>query len=86
MLLEAVRSVATVLGDRTTAAEMMCGNAAYAEARARMGKPCTSAVSSKAPVVGSAAAGSTEVAKLPNGGQQYTDPYIRSRLALPPLK
>ena len=42
MLLEQVRTVAAVLGDKEIAAEMMCEVKAYAEARARVGKPCGS--------------------------------------------
>lgn len=40
MLLEQVRTVSAVLGDRETAAEMMCEVKAYAAARERAGKPC----------------------------------------------
>lgn len=40
MLLEQVRTVAAVIGDREIAAEMMCDVKAYAAARARAGKPC----------------------------------------------
>lgn len=40
MLLEQVRTVATVIGDKEIAAEMMCDVKAYAAARARAGKPC----------------------------------------------
>lgn len=43
MLLEQVRTVASVIGDREIAAEMMCEVKAYKEARARAGKPCGSA-------------------------------------------
>lgn len=42
MLLEQVRTVASVIGDREIAAEMMCDVKAYAAARARAGKPCGS--------------------------------------------
>ncbi len=39
-LLEQIRATASVLGDRATAAEMMCEIPAYKAARARAGKPC----------------------------------------------
>jgi hypothetical protein len=39
-LLEQVRSVATVLNDKQTAAEMMCEVPSYRAARQRLGKPC----------------------------------------------
>lgn len=45
VLLEQVRTTAAVLGDRATAAEMMCGLAAYRAARERQGKPCQKATS-----------------------------------------
>lgn len=40
-LLEQIRATASVLGDRATAAEMMCEIPAYKAARARAGKPCS---------------------------------------------
>lgn len=40
MKLEQVRVVSTVLNDARTAAQMMCGIPAYAEAREAMGMPC----------------------------------------------
>lgn len=42
MLLEQVRTVASVIGDKEIAAEMMCDVKSYAAARARAGKPCGS--------------------------------------------
>jgi hypothetical protein len=70
VLLEQVRATAAVLGDRVTAAEMMCDVKAYREARARTGKPCkgdeakrAEAVLEDRPVVASA------------------DPYIAARIA-----
>ena len=100
--LEQVRTTATVLGDQTTAAEMMCAQIPkYREARQRAGKPCAeqqqaAAAPVAAPVVASAAptvASAPAVAenqpaeKLnPNGTPMYTDPIIRARLGLPPLK
>lgn len=48
VLLEQVRTTATVLGDRATAAEMMCGLAAYRAARERQGKPCQKTASAAA--------------------------------------
>lgn len=47
-VLEQIRATATVLGDRATASEMMCGVTAYKEARARTGKPCGGAPASPA--------------------------------------
>src|SRR3546814_1073402 len=51
MLLEQVRTVAAVLGDKVVAYEMMCEVEAYAAARARAGNPCGGA----APAVASSA-------------------------------
>lgn len=70
MLLEQVRTVSIVLNDPILAAEMMCGMDAYREARIRIGKPCISTKSSEAA----------------QPKPEYTDPIIRSRLGLPPLK
>lgn len=81
VLLEQVRTVAAVLGDRETAAEMLMGIPAYAEARARLS---AKRQGSQAPV---------KVAEIPVGAGvanlariEYTDPIIRARLGLPPLK
>lgn len=77
--LEQVRTVAAVIGDRESAAEMMCGiSEAYREARATTGKPC----GSRANLGKSTAVASTgTVAKI-----EYTDPIVRARIGLPPLK
>lgn len=40
MRLEQIRTVAAVLGDKETAAQMMCSVPAYREAREATGKPC----------------------------------------------
>jgi hypothetical protein len=50
MLLEQVRIVATVIGDETTAAEMMCDVPAYRAARQRVGNPCTAVRADSEPV------------------------------------
>jgi hypothetical protein len=82
MLLEQVRTTAAVLGDKETAAEMMCSVDAYREARARTGKPCG----------GQAPSTTSSSDKLPKAEPQkvasaeYTDPIVRSRLGLAPLK
>jgi hypothetical protein len=76
VLLEQVRTVATGLKDRATAQEMMCGAIAYREARMRMGKPCKG-WDKKAPKGKKASTGNKP---------EYTDPYIRARLGLPPLR
>lgn len=76
ILLEQVRAVASILGDKETAAEMMMAIPAYAEARERLGSKRLSqspAVPEQAPV---------KVVKAP----EYTDPIVRARLNLPPLK
>lgn len=70
MLLEQVRTVAVILQDGNTAEEMMCGLDSYREARARLHKPCKSA---------------KKVASV-EPKPEYTDPIVRSRLGLPPLK
>lgn len=77
--LEQVRTVAAVIGDRESAAEMMCGiSEAYREARATIGKPCGSRANlGKAQVIAAAPQMKPE---------QYQDPIIRARLGLPPLK
>jgi hypothetical protein len=69
MLLEQVRTVAVVLKDDMTAAEMMCAVDAYREARIRAGNPCKQ--------LPNTAKNSKQ--------EQYTDPIIRARLGLPPL-
>jgi len=60
VLLEQVRATATVLGDRATAAEMLCEVPAYKAARARAGKPCGGTSAAVAtPVLSAKAAPST---------------------------
>ena len=80
MLLEQVRSVAAVLGDKETAAEMMCGVDSYREARARTGKPC----GGKAPA--STASTTYDPIMTAANKPEETDPIKRYRLGLPPLK
>jgi len=85
MLLEQVRTVAAVIGDRETAQEMMCEVKAYAAARARTGHPCGGAVAPK-----TSASEATSPAKptkvAANSRYDGTDPIVRARLGLPPLK
>lgn len=78
--LEQVRTVATILGQKDVAAEMMKGlSPAYAEALQRMGR-------APAPIkVGETLDAKPVYALTPNG-VQYTDPIVRARLGLPPLK
>lgn len=66
MLLEQVRTVAAVIGDKEIAAEMMCDVKAYAAARARAGKPCGSVAtaSAPAPIVAQAPVSSLHAPKL----------------------
>lgn len=73
MLLEQVRTVSVILGQKEVAQEMMMAVPAYAEAVARM-KGVKSTAGSDVKSV------STQ-AKV-----EYNDPIIRSRLGLPPLK
>lgn len=79
MFLEKVRTVAVAMNDLSTAAEMMCGDEQYREARARTGHPCgsTAALASSAPV--------NYTPQQERSGIVYTDPIIRARLGLPPL-
>jgi hypothetical protein len=84
MLLEQVRTVAAVLGDKEVAAEMMCEVKAYAAARARAGKPCgVTKTAAAAPQQVVATREPTEAEKK----ARYTgsDPIVRARLGLPPL-
>lgn len=81
MLLEQVRTVASVIGDRETAQEMMCDVPAYAAARSRTGKPCAGEV--KPALTATVARPATKA----EAAAQYTgnDPIVRKRLGLPPL-
>ena len=80
MQLEQVRTAAAVLGDRETAAEMMCGvSDAYREARSRTGKPCGGAVKVGAGVEG------VYTPAIASVKPEETDPIKRFRLGLPPL-
>lgn len=78
VLLEQIRATATVLGDRATAAEMMCDLPSYKAARARAGKPCGGAPATKAEGVGLA----TPVAVAKPAGCSYTgnDPLVIARV------
>ncbi len=73
MLLEQVRTVSVILGQKEVAQEMMMAIPAYAEAVARMKGVKATAGTDLKPVSVQAKA-------------EYTDPIIRSRLGLPPLK
>lgn len=73
MLLEQVRTVSVILGQKEVAQEMMMAVPAYAEAVARMKGVKATAGTDVKPVSVQAKA-------------EYTDPIIRSRLGLPPLK
>lgn len=75
VLLEQVRATATVLGDRATAAEMMCSLPAYKEARARSGKPC----GTPAPAAKPAASASAPAPAV--SGYTGNDPFVLKRLA-----
>jgi hypothetical protein len=78
--LEQVRTVATILGQKDVAAEMMKGlSPAYAEALQRMGRVPASAK------VGETISG-TPVYTVTAASSDFTDPIIRARLGLPPLK
>ena len=81
MLLEQVRTVAAVIGDRETAQEMMCDVAAYANARARTGKPCAGDVKPFLTATVTQPATKAEAA----AGYAGNDPIVRKRLGLPPL-
>lgn len=77
--LEQVRTAAAVLGDRETAAEMMCGiSDAYREARTRSGKPCGSSVKMGAGV-------ENVQPQQASVKPEEMDPIKRFRLGLPPL-
>lgn len=82
MLLEQVRTTASVIGDKETAAEMMCSVKAYADARARLGHPC----GSQAPATTSSVTLPTaEATKVASNDYAGGDPIVRARLGLPPL-
>lgn len=77
VLLEQIRATATVLGDRATAAEMMCDLPSYKAARARAGKPCGQPATPAAkPAVSASAPAPTAVS-----GYTGNDPYVLKRLA-----
>lgn len=78
MLLEQVRTVAVVLGDRETASEMLMSIPAYAEARQRVGERKLKGASATAEI----SSQPMQVART----EVYTDPIVRARLGLPPLK
>ena len=83
-LLEQIRATATVLGDRATAAEMMCDVPAYKAARARAGKPCSNdaAKISATPATTSAVASAAVDEGSPSVLQyQGNDPIVLKRLA-----
>lgn len=71
MLLEQVRTVATVLQDKITAEEMMCGMEQYRMARIRVGKPCSEDSKQRLHDL---------------ADKQITDPAIRYRLGLAPMQ
>lgn len=77
VLLEQIRATATVLGDRATAAEMMCDLPSYKAARARAGKPCGGAPALKSAAIAPAA----PVFIATKSGCDYTgtDQYIIAR-------
>lgn len=76
VLLEQVRATATVLGDRATAAEMMCAMPAYKEARARSGKPC----GTPAPAPAAKPAVSASAPSPSASGYTGNDPFVIKRL------
>lgn len=86
--LEQIRTVSTVLGDRATAAEMMCSVPAYKEARERTGKPCGGAAKVSAAPVGQPVSASKAdyEAKKKAAGYQGDDPVVLGRLGIAPLK
>lgn len=69
---EKVKTVIHQLNDVKTAEEIMCADPEYREARERVKRPC-------------ARLQAESVAAKENGFDK-TDPYIRNRLGLPPLK
>ena len=74
MLLEQVRTVSVVLGQKDVAAEMMMAVPAYAEAVNRLKGKVAPAVHAEM---------GAGIERLPR--VEYQDPIIRSRLGLPPL-
>jgi hypothetical protein len=86
-LREDVRTVAQVIGDQQTAAEMFCQkNDAYRAAREAQGKPCGVKVAARAAGAGvvNVASNDRAAAAAVARGEQI-DPLTRSRLGLPPL-
>lgn len=82
-LRENVRTVSQVLNDPATAAEMMCANADYAAARKREGRECTAVSVNQSATAQSAP---QQLAQSATSKGDYSDPIIRARLGLPPLK
>jgi hypothetical protein len=83
---ETVRVVAEVLHDTATAESIMCNDKEYAAARAAGGRPCFSNV--PAPVAASpvaSVASTVSVASTEARDAANPDPFVRSRLGLPPL-
>lgn len=80
--LEQVRATATVLGDRVTAAEMMCDVPSYKAARELLGRPCggVKAAASTTP------ANSEIAAKKAAVGYQGNDEIVLRRLNIVPAK
>ncbi len=78
-LLEQIRSAASVLGDRATAAEMMCEVPAYKAARERLGKPCGTLTTAKAAPVAAPQATAKPVAARAGCDYTGTDPFILAR-------
>jgi hypothetical protein len=74
MLLEQVRTVASILEQPRIASEMMCAIDAYREARLRLGDLCITTKDT------------SNSGKIAVKQEEYTDPIIRARLNLPPLK
>lgn len=89
MLLEQVRTVAVVIGDKAIAAEMMCDVPAYASARERAGHPCGQkqiVAAASVPAVGTAYVVETKKPAPRSSRYEGNDPIVRARLGLPPLK
>lgn len=88
-LLEQVRTTASVLGDTSTAAQMMCAVPAYAKAREATGRPCdkpaakptTTSSAEPEPVHESA----TEAGLRKKYAYYGNDPIVMSRLGIAPL-
>lgn len=80
-LLEQIRATATVLGDRATAAEMMCDVPSYKAARARAGKPCAGAKAAATAAPVRAASSDGEGLAKP-ATYQGNDPIVMRRLGI----